>query len=149
MSFVRCGNHTHWGRYGAAGLLLTTPERGSVLLQLRSRLVLHPGRWALPGGALERGETPEQAALREAAEEVGLDPSALTVEGTRPGLVHPRWSYTYVQATTPDRTLPEHSSWEAEEHRWFRLDDVPELHPDLARDWERLVDSVRANPAVD
>ena len=70
MSFVRCGDHTHWGPYGAAGLLLTTPTRGRVLLQLRSAHVLSPGVWALPGGALERGETVEEAAIREAEEEV-------------------------------------------------------------------------------
>ncbi len=32
----------------------------------------HAGQWALPGGRLDAGETPEQAALREMAEEVGL-----------------------------------------------------------------------------
>src|SRR5262249_13545416 len=33
----------------------------------------HSGQWALPGGRLEADETPEQAALREIHEEVGLD----------------------------------------------------------------------------
>lgn len=46
-----------------------------VLLTVRSsRLTAHPGQVAFPGGRMEPGETPHQAALREAMEEVGLDP---------------------------------------------------------------------------
>ncbi|MEH6606543.1 MAG: CoA pyrophosphatase [Pseudomonadales bacterium] len=32
----------------------------------------HGGQWALPGGAMDKGETPEQTALRELEEEIGL-----------------------------------------------------------------------------
>jgi mutator protein MutT len=32
----------------------------------------HAGQWALPGGRIDEGETPEQCALRELSEEVGL-----------------------------------------------------------------------------
>ena len=145
MSFIRCGDHSHWGPYGAAGLLLTTPGRRRVLLQLRSRHVLSPGLWALPGGALERGESVEQAAVREAQEEVGLDPATLTLVGSRPGLVHPRWSYTYVLAETPYEALPAHDSWEAAGHRWYDVDEMPELHPGLAADWARLRGSLLAD----
>lgn len=60
--------HADWSREPA--LLLTRRAAG-----LRS----HAGQWALPGGRIDEGEVPEQAALRETAEEVGLvlEPSAV------------------------------------------------------------------------
>ncbi len=57
----------------------------SILLTLRAaNLNAHAGQVAFPGGRIERGETAEAAALREAAEEVGLDPSLPQVAGQLP-----------------------------------------------------------------
>ncbi|MEQ1804423.1 MAG: CoA pyrophosphatase [Burkholderiaceae bacterium] len=45
----------------------------ALLLTLRAAdLRSHAGQWAMPGGRLDAGETPEQAALRELHEEIGL-----------------------------------------------------------------------------
>lgn len=44
-----------------------------LLTRRSSKLKNHPGQWALPGGRIDTGETPEQAALREMHEEVGLE----------------------------------------------------------------------------
>ena len=54
----------------AAGVIIVNDE-GQILLVQRGH---HPqiGRWTVPGGRLEPGETPEQAAVREALEETGL-----------------------------------------------------------------------------
>lgn len=51
-----------------------TPEDAALILTRRSsRLKHHAGQWALPGGRLDPGETPEEAALRELQEEVHLN----------------------------------------------------------------------------
>lgn len=46
----------------------------------------HPGQVSFPGGRLDPGETPVEAALREAFEEVALDPSEVLVLGELPEL---------------------------------------------------------------
>ena len=59
-----------------------SPGEAGLLLTVRSRLLPnHAGQVSLPGGAVERGESAEQAALRETAEEIGVDPSSVTVLG--------------------------------------------------------------------
>jgi 8-oxo-dGTP pyrophosphatase MutT (NUDIX family) len=68
----------------AAGLLLLYPgERGpSIPLTVRaSGLRRHAGQVSLPGGATDPGETLAQAALREAHEEIGLDPARVRILG--------------------------------------------------------------------
>jgi 8-oxo-dGTP pyrophosphatase MutT (NUDIX family) len=62
---------TGWSRSSA--LLLTRRAAG---------LNRHAGQWALPGGGIDPGESPQVAALRELAEEVGLQLPESAVLGT-------------------------------------------------------------------
>lgn len=62
--------------------LLSRREGPTVLFTRRTeRVPHHKGEISFPGGGLERGERPEDAALREAEEEVGLEPSLVEVAG--------------------------------------------------------------------
>jgi len=58
-------------------------ETGATVLLTRRAdgLTSHPGQIAFPGGRLDPGETAVEAALREAHEEVTLDPAAVEVLG--------------------------------------------------------------------
>jgi 8-oxo-dGTP pyrophosphatase MutT (NUDIX family) len=58
---------------GLDGSVAGTAGGAAFLLTRRApKLRAHAGQWALPGGRLDAGETPAQAALRETHEELGL-----------------------------------------------------------------------------
>jgi 8-oxo-dGTP diphosphatase len=132
----RCGAR-HWGRNGAAGLLLTDGAR--VVLQHRAEWSHHGGTWGLPGGARDSDETAVAGALREAAEEAGIDaervrPFAVSV------LVHPDWSYTTVIARIDRDLHVEPTDAESLEILWVPIPEVTDrpLLPAFGDAWPRL-----------
>jgi 8-oxo-dGTP pyrophosphatase MutT (NUDIX family) len=56
-------------------------EAHVVLTRRSARLRSHTGEVSFPGGRLEDGEAPLAAALREAAEEIGLEPATVEILG--------------------------------------------------------------------
>jgi 8-oxo-dGTP pyrophosphatase MutT (NUDIX family) len=55
------------------------PDPGLILTQRRADLRLHGGQVAFPGGRIDSGESAREAALREAWEEVDLDPAHVRI----------------------------------------------------------------------
>jgi 8-oxo-dGTP pyrophosphatase MutT (NUDIX family) len=60
----------------ASGTVIHDPERG-VLLLWRHRFITDSWGWEVPAGRIDEGESPEQAAAREALEETGWRPGPL------------------------------------------------------------------------
>jgi 8-oxo-dGTP diphosphatase len=154
----RCGQR-HWGRHGAAGLLLarrpgTPPDdpRLEVLLQLRAAWTHQGGTWALPGGARDSHEGAVAAALREACEEAGVDGTDLIVLGEHPGVEHVDWSYTYVLALARGPIDVRAQTAESTELRWLPVAAVASLplHAAFGDAWPGLcrVLTVRATPII-
>jgi 8-oxo-dGTP pyrophosphatase MutT (NUDIX family) len=141
--WVYCAlGHRHWGRFGAAGLLVKA-DHGFVL-QHRAPWTHEGGTWGLPGGARDSHEDVVTSALREAKEEADIDdtfvaPVSLSVDD------HGGWSYTTVSAV-PRRSFEPHSvNAESTEIRWWPeagIDRLP-LHPGFARTWPLVRRPVR------
>lgn len=133
----------HWGKHGAAGLLLRAPlEDGSpaVLLQHRAAWSHQGGTWALPGGARDSHESAVHAAVREAHEETGIDGAAVSVRAEVITMRVPGgWTYTTVIADA-ERPLPTVPNGESTELRWVREADVESmlLHPGFEAGWSAL-----------
>jgi 8-oxo-dGTP pyrophosphatase MutT (NUDIX family) len=115
-------------------------DEAEVLLQLRARWTHQGGTWGLPGGARDSHEDVVAAALREAHEEVGLDPARLSVAGSSVGTDHGDWRYDYVIAWTDRGAVVGALNDESEDVRWVGLGEVAALplHPALAATWTRL-----------
>lgn len=132
-----------WGLYGAAGALFVVRDAASteVLLQLRSSRAHEGGTWSCPGGAIDRGESPFDAALREATEEVGAPPEPFAVLGSYVFAPARDWQYQ-----TAVIEVPHHfgvaANFETTEVRWCAHDEVDRLplHPGFAAAWPHLRD---------
>jgi 8-oxo-dGTP diphosphatase len=142
--WVECSfGHRHWGRFGAAGLLITDGE--CVLLQHRAAWTHEGDTWAVPGGARDSHEDPITAALREAAEETSLDPSAIApfsewVDD------HGGWSYITIVARTSPGLEVQPTNLESAAIRWWPIDEVNalHLHRGFAASWPTLRTMVEA-----
>ena len=91
--------------FRAAAVLVALTERaepGMLLLHRPSHMRSHPGQIAFPGGGIDPGETPVEAALREAHEELGIDPGLVRVIGASDVYkTHSGFEITPVLATVP------------------------------------------------
>ncbi len=128
------------------GVVIPDETGRHVLLSRRARNPF-AGRWELPGGFVDLGEHPVDAAVREVREELGLDVQVTGVVGdyvvpTR----HSGWLQitTYVASIVGDPT-PSPDPAEVTEWAWFPVGEIPEV---MAGDHRaRLVDWIEHGAA--
>jgi 8-oxo-dGTP pyrophosphatase MutT (NUDIX family) len=104
----------------AAVLIAITdrPEPGVILTVRREHMRTHAGQVAFPGGRIDPGEDAVAAAVREANEELGLNPSALELVGE----LDPYRTVTGYIVTSVIGVVPPDLPFEPHEHEvadWF------------------------------
>lgn len=115
----------------AAGILFVAPDGDVLVLRRSSAEANFSGHWALPGGGVDAGETPEQGALREAREEMGVDAAGgmklLDRRMTPTGMGFTTFAFPTKTKFAP-KLNDEHSGY-----AWAPLDQLPQpLHPAVA-----------------
>lgn len=112
----------------AAGVLFVAPDGDILLLRRSGKEANFAGHWALPGGGVDPGETPDVAADREVGEEMGVK-----VHGPKKPLDQRRTPndmvfHTYAQPVA-EKFAPKLNS-EHSGYVWTPIDDLPEpMHP--------------------
>jgi dATP pyrophosphohydrolase len=83
-------------------VVIHTPDKQVLLLERAD----HPGYWQSITGSLEPGETTERAAIREVAEETGIDASQYRLQDWNLNYtyeIYPEWRHRYAPGVTENR----------------------------------------------
>ncbi|HLS40187.1 MAG TPA: NUDIX domain-containing protein [Ornithinicoccus sp.] len=109
------------------GAVCVLEHDGEVLLLWQP----HRKGWSLPGGLLDRGETPAEAVAREVAEEVGLriDPGSPLTTGVHPDSQSIDVVFRVRLSERPEVT----AAHEVRKARWWSLDDLADADRETRR----------------
>lgn len=128
----RCGWRWHANPLPAAAVLLERPDGDdTAVLLLRRAVEPGAGAWDLPAGYLDPGESFEQAAIREAREESGIEVELIELTG----VYHspPANAVTAVFRARPTEASASVSlDFESSDHAWVRRGEVAEWLPRIA-----------------
>lgn len=111
-----------WGHAGA-GTMIFARSTKRFLVPKRSQQCLEPGTWGVWSGAIDIGESPELAVMRECREECGYVGEYQLVK------IYEYRSGTFVFhnfLTIIDEEFEPVLNWETEEARWLHLSEFPQ-----------------------
>ncbi|MFJ8792805.1 NUDIX hydrolase [Streptomyces sp. NPDC102462] len=110
------------------GIAAAIVVRDGAVLMVRRRVAEGQLSWQFPAGEIEQGESPEQAAVRETFEEVGMTVTALKLLGER---VHPKTgrSMSYVACAVESGAPYVADEEELAEVTWVQHPQIPEYVP--------------------
>jgi 8-oxo-dGTP pyrophosphatase MutT (NUDIX family) len=132
------GGRKYWGR-GGAGIFFTDGDK--VLLLKRSKKGDNCGSWGLPGGKIEEGESPIDAALREAKEECGKVLGQRFEDAKETDGLH-EWTTFFFKVKRPFEC---ELSDEHTDYKWADIKslDKYELHPKLKENLGRYLNLLK------
>lgn len=111
------------------GVLAVVRHKGKVLMIRRAEhLSRAAGYWGLPGGVLEKGETPAKGAERELREEVNLAGTAGLLLGTSSSLTR-EYELFWVEVRVDDTSTLRPRAEEVAEARWVGPEELASLTP--------------------
>lgn len=112
-------------RHIAVGCIVTRDNE--ILLARRNMRLSEGGKWCLPGGYMDMGESTLEAARREVKEETGWDIDNLQLLGINdnPARPDPRQTVDFIYVAEAIAQTGE-TDWETEETAWFPLTSLPE-----------------------
>lgn len=123
------------------------PRMGLSVLLIRRKYDPYKGQWAIPGGMVEADESLERAVERELMEETGISVNYMEQLYTfgQPGR-DPRSRVVTVAyyALVNSSKFELHAASDAEDARWFKIDDLPDLAFDHAGILRVALDRIKA-----
>jgi len=98
-------------KYKRKVALVVLTYNQKVLILKRSANGSHPNKWGFPGGGIDHGETPKQAALRECIEEIGIKPKNLAKLGANDRITWFKGEILCDPSKCLDLDYNEHTEW--------------------------------------
>lgn len=112
-------------------LVVLTYNNQALILKRSPSSFSNASKWGFPGGGIDKGETPKQAAVRECQEEIGISPKNLEKVGAAGNITWFKGELPCDPSKCLDLDYEEHTAWEMVDpqsiYDFDTIDGMPEL----------------------